>query len=81
MPALRVSECALLTSLKNGLKLCRKCTSLFAISYIEHTNTRATPVQSLGMLALGRDGWNCFLMASRLLLGLVSVGCFGGTAL
>jgi len=55
--------------LKKGLKLCRKFSSLFALSYIKCTNTRATPAQSLGVLAqslgvltLSRDGWNCFLM-------------------
>lgn len=75
--ALRVFKCLLLTS----LKLCRKFTSLFALSFIKHTSSRMAPAQSLGMLTRGRDGWNCFVLAFRLLLGLMSIGCSGSTAL
>lgn len=60
--------CTLLTPLKNGLELSRKFTSLYTLSHTEHTNTRITPAQSLGMHTLSRDGCKCFLMAFRLLL-------------
>lgn len=60
--------CTLLTPLKNGWKLCTKFTSLYTLSYTEHTNTRITSAQSLGVLTLSRDGCTCFLMAFRLLL-------------
>lgn len=58
--ALQVFTCTLLTSMNNGLKLCRKCISLFLVSHIENTSTRSAPAQFLKMLTPSMEAETAF---------------------